>query len=230
MREEDKIEFRCRICSLRLSSRGYLNRHMLGLHILNVYKCYKCKVAFEYKQKLIKHLQLAHKQYRDEKEYISSVCDPEALSAYHCCFCKYSSLEREVVVEHMLGEHYDEFDMENLEDTDRQTSSPDSLNEILLPENRAKLLGFIESKSPRKSFNYDVSHLFRCARCKRQFSRKYLLKDHICAARPTTELEQPTKSLKNLVNGFYHCTHPRCSQVYTNKVLYDVHLAIDHTK
>jgi hypothetical protein len=184
-------------------------------------------VVYEHKQKLFNHLNLAHQLYKHEKEFSLTMCDPEAYSIYHCCFCKFSSLNRENVVEHMLGEHYDEFEMENPDET-RNTSSPDSLDELLLPENRAKLLGFKESVStPIKKRS---AYPFRCGRCKRLFSSKYWLKDHVCAERQPTELEPPAKVQRNLVNGFYHCPFPRCSQVYTNRVLYDVHLAMDHSK
>lgn len=210
-----------------MPSRGFLNRHVLGLHIPNVFKCYKCKVVYEHKQKLFNHLKLAHQQYENEEEFLATFCDPEAYSICHCSFCKFTSLNRENVVEHMLGEHYDEFEMGNPDET-RSTSSPDSLEELLLPENRAKLLGFKESMSPPTKKR--ASYPFRCVRCKRRFSSKYWLKDHVCAERQPTELEPPTKVQRNLVNGFYHCPHPRCSQVYTNRVLYDVHLAMDHNK
>lgn len=214
------------MCSYRTTTRGYLNRHLLGLHILNVFKCYICKVDFVSKLKLVHHLKIAHQQYKDEEKFQTTICDEEALDFYHCCFCKFLSVQRENVVEHLLSEHYDEFDMENDGDS-RNTSTPDSLDELLLPENRAKLLGFKDSlPSSRKRVKYP----FRCFRCKRKFSSKYWLKDHVCAERIPSEFEPPTKVQRNLVNGFYHCPHKKCSQVYTNRVLYEVHLAMDHSK
>lgn len=133
----------------------------------------------------------------------------------------------------MSEEHYEEFDKEEYNDN---SSSPDSLEELVLPENRPRLLEINKFQlNKRKSAN-DPSFRFRCVRCKKRFSRQHWLKDHAfkCIRQNNIKDEEsrdepPKKrTFTNAVNGFYRCTHLKCSQVYTNKILFDQHINKKH--
>lgn len=187
--------------------------------------------------RLERHLRSAHHNFQYETEFINTLNNAIDYSIFFCCFCKYSSKNRRNVEEHLSEEHYEEFDKEDYNECNN-SSSPDrndSLEEMVLPENRSRLVEINKIQINERRPANDPSFKFRCARCKRRFSRKFWLKDHACIRQnneKTYNNEEPSKKkriLTNVVNGFYRCPHLKCSQVYTNKILYDLHMEKKHT-
>lgn len=173
----------------------------------------------------------AHENFRNEREFKDTLKDAQDYSIYHCCFCKYSSKRRLNVEEHLSEEHYEEFDKEEYnESTSHNSSSPDSLEELVLPENRPRLLEINKMQLNERRPANDPSFRFRCFRCKKRFSRKHWLKDHAIKCIRQNNIngeetsDEPPKKRVFAVNGFYRCPHLKCSQVYTNKILFDHHL------
>lgn len=209
---------------------------MLGFHIQQFYRCYKCNILVDNKNRITNHLWKAHENFQLEEEFLATLYDSNAFSIYHCCFCKYSSHKRTYVENHLDGEHYDEFEKDF--NSERITSSSDSLDELLSPENHVTLMNELKNLSnnhsnPKRRPHNDLSFHYRCVRCKKNFSRKHWLKEHICIRANTKMIEEEEKIISapkkskitnNLVNGFYHCQHEKCSQVYTDKKLFDEHV------
>lgn len=240
-----KTEFSCRMCSTTFNERSFLNRHLTNMHLSRVYKCYKCNVPFNKKLQLTKHLHAAHLKYKDEDGFIASISNLESVGYFQCCFCKYSSKLRDKVAEHMTNEHYEDFEKGDGRD-ESISSSPDSLEELLLPETRAlkdndelyeeDLLQEMEPKEKnlnkkiKKPAN-DPSFRYRCARCHKRFSRSSWLKKHPCTGiNIKSEPEQVAKKprLSYLVNGFLRCNNKSCSKVFTDRSLYDHHVKTAH--
>ena len=181
--------------------------------------------------RLERHLRSAHQSSQYEKEFKNTLHNAIDYSIFHCCFCKYSSKYRRNVEQHISEEHYEEFDKEEYNECNNR-SSPDSLEELLLPENRPRLLEIKKIQMNERRPANDPSFKFRCARCKRRFSRKFWLKDHTCIRQnneKTLEEDSPKKRKLIVTNGFYRCPHLKCSQVYTNKILFDQHMEKKHT-
>lgn len=244
-----KTEFKCKICSTSFSNRKYLNRHVTTLHLSTVYRCFQCNVPFNNKLHLLRHLQAAHLKYKDEHGYIATIKNVESVAYFQCCFCKYSSKIKSKVEEHMNNEHYEDFEKnDTLEES--VSSSPDSLDELLLPETRAlrrqdefdeeDLLQELipkDNNKKRKPAN-DPSFKYRCARCLRRFSRSSWLKKHPCTLTSVTTgtnvSEEPVHKLKKQrlsfqVNGFLRCTKDKCSRlVFTDRKQYDLHMETEH--
>ena len=217
------------------------------MHLSRVYKCYKCNVPFNKRLQLTKHLHAAHLKYKDEEGYIATISNLESVGYFQCCFCKYSSKSRAKVEEHMTNEHYEDFEKGDAHD-DAISSSPDSLEELLLPETRAlrnddelyedDLLQEMVPKDgnwnrKKKKPANDPSFRYRCGRCLRRFSRSSWLKKHPCIgvelnikSEPEQEAKKPR--LSNLVNGFLRCIDKSCSKVFTDRNLYDHHLKNAH--
>ncbi|XP_070491436.1 zinc finger protein 26-like [Chironomus tepperi] len=242
-----KYEFSCRMCSTTFKERSFLNRHLTNMHLSRVYKCYKCNVPFNKKLQLTKHLHTAHLKYKDEQGFLASISNLETVGYFQCCFCKYSSKLRNKVAEHMTNEHYEDFEKGDGRE-DSISSSPDSLEELLLPETKAlrdnddlyeeDLLQEMEPKGnnsfkkAKKPAN-DPSFRYRCARCQRRFSRSSWLKKHPCPGvgmKIKSEPEQQAKKprLSYLVNGFLRCNDKSCSKVFTDRNLYDYHVKTAH--
>lgn len=197
---------------------------------------------------MLKHLRNAHSKFANEVGFIRTCNFPDNCSTFQCCFCKFSSNEREEVDNHLNNEHYEDFEKpENVEDT--FSTSPDSLDELLLPETKAKLKNnnlnnqndedeedlLTELKtSPengkfRKGTN-DPSFPYRCARCLKRFSRSHYLKKHPCKAAMKVDPPSPPSTpspkkfkISNEVNGFLKCTIKPCNKVFTNRKLFDEH-------
>ncbi|CAG9804970.1 unnamed protein product [Chironomus riparius] len=242
-----KSDFTCKMCSTNFKERTFLNRHMTNMHLSKVYKCYKCNVPFNKKLQLTKHLHAAHLRYKNEDGFISSISNLETVGYFQCCFCKYSSKLRSKVAEHMTNEHYEDFEKGGGHE-DSISSSPDSLEELLLPETRALRDNddlyeedLLQEMEPRKNNTLkkmkkptnDPSFRFRCARCQKRFSRSSWLKKHPCAgvgAKIKSEPEQEAKKprLSYLVNGFLRCNDKSCSKVFTDRNLYDHHVKTAH--
>lgn len=253
-RSDAKTEFICRICSTKYEERIYLNRHITTSHVSIVFKCYRCNVSFDKTYNLYKHLKHAHSTFSKEKGFIDSIMAPANFGSFHCCFCRFSSKGRVKVEEHLMDEHYDDFETNGNAD-ESLASSPDSLEELLLPETRAKLNRNLNREEDgddddeedlltemvSKNQQYDnnrrkppnhPSFKYRCVRCLRRFSRSSWLKRHICIAlseTPTLSPPVPKKPrISNEVNGFFKCTKKTCSQVFTDRKRYNEHLEQHH--
>lgn len=196
---------------------------------------------------MTKHLQAAHLKYKDEEGFTASISNLDSVGYFQCCFCKYSSKLRNKVAEHMTNEHYEDFEKGDVQE-DSISSSPDSLEELLLPETRAlrednelyeeDLLQEMEPKEnnafkkAKKSPN-DPSFKYRCGRCLKRFSRSSWLKKHPCLgvglkikSEPKPEAKKPRLSF--VVNGFLRCNDVLCSKVFTDRNLYEYHLNNAH--
>lgn len=249
-----KTTFICRICSASFEQRTFLDRHISVHHIAKMYHCFKCMSAFTM-IKLLEHIKIAHMDLVHDENYIRTISDVNSVASHRCAFCRYSSRIRSEVNEHMKDEHYDEFEKsENPEDD--HASSPDSLENLLMPESariisrkeeqlaKNQLMKVKTSLKKRRPTN-DPSFQFRCVRCQRRFAKSETLRRHTCY-RHRKELpssESPTLDQFNnhdtpktsqtrftansqMVNGFFNCL--LCPQVFTDRTMFAAHVSTGH--
>lgn len=247
--DSEKSNFICRICSVNFEQRSHLDRHMSVLHVMKVYNCYKCHVPYTRGMQLLNHLKAAHLNQVNDPGYIGTIRDLESISVYRCAFCQYSSKDRFRVDDHLIDEHYDEFEKSECTEEDH-ASSPDSLEELALPETKkilkknedllvemaTKIVMSAYDSKKRKPIN-DPSFKNRCVRCGRRFARKKALRNHACeritgigenGSTPATSSVVTPKIRNNsqMINGFFQCVS--CPQVFTDKEMYNKHLTISH--
>lgn len=241
--ESSKTKFICRICSASFEQRTFLDRHITVHHIAKLYYCYKCKSAFTM-SKLLEHLKFAHLQFVNEPNYISTIKNIESVASHRCAFCIYSSRIRSEVCEHMQDEHYDEFEKSGA--TEEEASSPDSLENLFLPETvqilsereleLSKKKPETQKKKPetKRRLVNDPSFKFRCFRCQRRFSRPDKLRNHVCLARLELKTANSSHKVSNtplritaksqMVNGFFNCL--KCPQIFTDREMFSKHVLI----
>lgn len=246
--DSKKKVYICRICSTQFARRSHLDRHTSARHISKVYYCYKCHVPYSSSIKLLSHLKDVHLNSVKEPGYLRTISDLESVVSFRCAFCSFSSKSRSRVDEHQLGEHYEDFEKNESFEYD-QASSPDSLENLLLPETEEKLKKIdeellVEVKTrktniKRKPHN-DPSFQYRCARCQRRFATPSSLKGHLCQRKEEPVVESPPPqpkvsdilpnkritSLSQMVNGFFKC--PLCPQVFTDKKNHGSHINATH--
>lgn len=185
-----KSSFMCHVCSNVFPKREYLDRHVVTQHIVKGYICYKCNVGYQ-RANLIPHMKTAHINSINESDFIKCLSDIESTAIFRCCFCRFSVKSRSRVSEHMKDEHYEEF--EKHETIYENSSSPDSLENLVLPET-AKLIESEldllveiptekkETGQPRKRKRHnDPSFKYRCGHCLRRYAKLFALKKHICS-------------------------------------------------
>lgn len=245
-----KSTFVCRFCSVTFEQRPHLDRHMTVMHIVKVFNCYKCGVPYAKKMLLLNHLRSAHLSQVNDPGYIASISDLDSVAQHRCAFCFYSSENRSQVDTHMLSEHYDQFEKNEDHDEEQHSSSPDSLENLLLPES-AQLLGnqddeLLHEIPERSSMAHatkrrrpanDPSFKFRCVRCGRRFARQKSLRHHECTRTAVlvngstscnSSSSSPTKRTNSqMVNGFYNCL--LCPQVFTDKEIFSRHVSKSHS-
>lgn len=240
--DSKKNKYCCSICSAVFPQRLFLDRHVL-IHITKVYQCYSCFDIMGSSLALINHLKIAHMKQNNDPGFIATLRNAGSNSAlFQCGFCKFYACKCKRVMEHVTGEHYDEFDKADSIVEEQQVDSPDSLENLLLPEtmeamqcnndDAEDLLVEIPSKEDsRKNVRRkpnDPSFKFRCARCLKHFSRLQGLRRHICKAQPKeikdslTGIVNEFASLKEGAGKFLCCT--KCSHVFSDKTLYLTHL------
>lgn len=197
-----KKSFICHICSTVFLQREYLDRHVFTQHIVKSYVCYHCKVGFQ-KLNLLAHMKTEHIHSIKEPNFIASVNDIESTAIFRCCFCRFSVKSRSRVSDHMKNEHYEEF--EKNETIEENFSSPDSLENLVLPET-AKLIEDeldllvedlsrenVEEQRTRKKRN-DPSFRHRCAHCLNNYAKLSVLKTHRCIPGNTNGSHKPSES------------------------------------
>lgn len=251
-RFDAKGNFTCRFCSGTFDLRPHLDRHMSVHHILRCYDCYKCGVSFYTANGLLKHLKESHLALLTDSGYLRTISNCETATICRCAFCGFTSKVRARVDEHMINEHYDEYEKSESHEDDH-SSSPDSLDNMLLPENEKHLksddedllvevsskpnenssLKKLSMKVRRKPKN-DPSFQFRCARCLRRFAKSRTLKNHVCelyikpVLSTNTSLPSNHKTITTAVSGFFRCKS--CPQVFTDKANHDIHQSEVHAE
>lgn len=247
--------FVCRICSSSFEQRIFLDRHVAVHHVSKLYYCYKCNVPFEM-CRLLTHLKEFHPNQEHEAGYIDTISNLENIAVHRCAFCMYSSRERTLVLEHLKAEHYDEFEKEESVE-EEQASSPDSLENLLLPET-VKILSAREEQllvktqesqqrkypqAPRRPMN-DPSFKYRCARCQRRFAKSETLRQHACRRKEVpvaisspaqnhnpvpSKISQMRLTVKSQIkNGFFGCQ--LCPQVFTCREMFNHHVSTGDCK
>lgn len=242
-------KFVCSVCSSSFPERRFLDRHVSIHHIKKLYLCSKCAQPFD-PMKLMTHW----KQCDREERNAAAKVDINSESVHRCPFCIYDSTFRSNVETHMTFEHYDDFEKNS--DSEKAESSPDSLENLALPET-AKAIDEMQREAEnqqRRRIN-DPSFKFRCVRCERRFASKDGLNIHSCRSKELTKPLPYKPSAPNpmnpieamlaarreqaqmnaqmrittktpLVNGFFRCLS--CPQVFTNRGIYNAHLKDKH--
>jgi hypothetical protein len=226
-----KKELWCSMCSACYSDRSFLDRHVISLHILARFRCYKCKALTGFKKCLLEHVESQHSNFCNDLEYQNTLTNACNYLIYQCCFCKYISNQRHTVINHLMEEHYDEFEREEVNELrDSHSESPDSLSELLIPESLIKFREKVAKEVSLQSTNSNDQTLeFRCVRCLKRFSEKVWLILHVCKPKRKNVAVERRPNL-NVVNGFFHCTHPKCSQVFTKLNLFKEHTNLHHSQ
>lgn len=253
--DSKKKNFICRICSSSFDQRIFLDRHVAVHHVSKLYYCYKCNVPFEM-CRLLPHLKEYHPNREHEAGYIHTISNLENIAVHRCAFCKYSTRERTLVIEHLKAEHYDEFEKEESVE-EEQVSSPDSLENLFLPET-VKILSAKEEQllvkakesqqrkyppAPRRPMN-DPSFKYRCARCQRRFAKSETLRQHACRGKEVpavisspaqnynpvpSKISQMRQTVKSQIkNGFFGCQ--LCPQVFTCREMFNHHVSMGDCK
>ncbi|KAG5681461.1 hypothetical protein PVAND_010895 [Polypedilum vanderplanki] len=248
-RYDSKSSYICRICSVKFLERMHLNRHITSLHISIVYRCYRCQVCFDKLHLIRKHLNNAHAKYANEVGFIKTINNPQSVSFFQCCFCKFLSKDKQAVDDHLTNEHYEDFEKPEIIDETISTS-PDSLDELLLPETKEKLKANLNNQDDdeeglltemivpsqqngqngrnRRAQN-DPTFPYRCVRCLRRFSRPIHLRNHACKLNVKLEPPSPKKQkITPEVNGFFKCTNKSCNKVFTDRRYFDEHKKIHY--
>lgn len=251
----NKKLFVCRICSASFSQRSVLDRHMSVFHISKLHYCFKCNVPY-FSNRLLNHVKTAHPNTENEPGYIKMISNIESIAVHRCAFCIFTSPVRSIVIDHLKNEHYDEFEKEIVLD-DEQASSPDSLENLILPET-AKILSAKEEElrlktkekikekyqNTRKKGN-DPTFKFRCARCLQSYATSTTMRKHSCSCLNSTmhstisknipDFPDKEKSLTRITakaqldnQGFYVC--PLCPHVFTCREMFDSHVLTGHSQ
>lgn len=218
---KDNVWFVCRFCSVSFDNRFLLDRHMAVYHVKKFYFCYKCHVSYVTGVKMLNHLREAHVGQINDTGYLQTISNLESATSFRCPFCNFNSKDRKCVSLHLTNEHYEDFDKSKLEE--EPTSSPDSLENLILPET-AKMLEDekvleeeeeedllvevpekkekeVPAARKRRKPQNDPSFKFRCARCRKRFARAASLRKHFCPrgeAETQPVIEQlPSKPIPN---------------------------------
>lgn len=235
-----KKRFMCELCSTCFEKRDLLDRHVLARHVTLSYQCFVCK-SYLAKDKYMHHMTHQHGAETSDPEFVKTKLNMNCSALYRCPFCIFTSKDKDRCCEHIQAEHYEEFERNNTPDLD--ISSPDSLENLMLPETADQLsdeddlLVEMEPKKTKirkastgqrkKRPNNDPSFKFRCVKCTRKFSTSNRLKLHVCTRNIQTFQPQPTAILKTAtpatpqVNGFFQCAS--CRQVFTDKSMFTKH-------
>lgn len=237
-----RSNFVCRLCSVCYKERTHLDRHLLSHHISKLAVCYKCKISFV-GYTLFRHLENAHPRDTLDHEYINTISDIDTASVYRCAFCQFSSKSRTPVEEHMKDEHYEDFEKET-HDIEQYMSSPDSLEDLCLPET-AKLvkekeveqINLLMEKEIQKQKEIRQRRMknhpefrFRCVRCERRFATSQILKHHECRRLTNGFVTQPKDpNLSFAMKGFYKCFQCPRNQVFTDSASYEQHVLAVHS-
>lgn len=188
-----KTTFICHICSTLFHHREYLDRHVLTQHIVKSFNCFKCNVSLE-RMTIMRHLKSAHLDNVTEPEFAECLNNIESTAVFKCCFCRFSVEQRARVSEHLLSEHYEEFEKH---ESSENASSPDSLEDLVLPET-AKLIEndlLVElpakqrtNESGTRRQSNDPSFKHRCVHCSKRYSRISHLQRHACIKKKSSSL------------------------------------------
>lgn len=251
----EKTKFICKICSGNFWQRSFLDRHISVHHITKLYQCFKCKCEYAM-FRLLEHLKIAHMDLVNDKDYIKTIQNVEKVAIFRCPFCHYSSKIRSDVNDHMKEGHYDDFEKSESHEEDN-ASSPDSLENLLLPESvdilkkndqqigSKKVRGAKSPVKKRRPIN-DPSFKYRCARCQRRFSKPRSLRKHLCfrleqseksavpVSRSTTASSQSelhntkvTPTAKSQMINGFF-NCLLCPQIFTDRALFNAHVSTGH--
>lgn len=202
--DTNRVDFICRICSNSYGHRSHLDRHVQTFHVTKIYVCVICNSGIVNSIDIDRHLNTFHSHLKIDE--ISSRIKLHYY-CYSCPLCIYRSKDRQLVTDHMISEHYDEFEKDE-ELGSNTSSSPDPFEHLLDPESVDKVEMRLEELKAEKIIAMSLNSKpngtckHRCGKCKIVFETRDEIRSHKCFNRKNVEIQQSIPILPCEPNSF----------------------------